>query len=141
MEKHRDLAHTIVNYLRYSNFWVATIIMAASVLCVSGCVSAAKAKADARAAYNAGQQDAMARMSQVEKLNITIVGPVRNSVVAWKEDLTLANALLAAEYLSNTDPRQILIVRKGIAIPVDPNQLLSGKDVPLQPGDVIHLQP
>jgi hypothetical protein len=130
-----------VNYLRYSNFWVATIIMAASVVCVSGCVSAAKAKADARAAYNAGQQDAMARMSQVEKLNITVVGPVRNSVVAWKEDLTLANALLAAEYLSNTDPRQILIVRKGIAIPVDPNQLLSGRDVPLQPGDVIHLQP
>ncbi len=116
-------------------------MMATSVLCVSGCVSAAKAKADARAAYNAGQQDAMARMSQVEKLNITVVGPVRNSVVAWKEDLTLANALLAAEYLSNTDPRQILIVRKGIAIPVDPNQLLSGKDVPLQPGDVIHLQP
>jgi hypothetical protein len=130
-----------VNYLRYSNFWVATIMMAASVVCVSGCVSAAKAKADARAAYNAGQQDAMARMSQVEKLNITVVGPVRNSVVAWKEDLTLANALLAAEYLSNTDPRQILIVRKGIAIPVDPNQLLSGRDVPLQPGDVIHLQP
>jgi hypothetical protein len=130
-----------VNYLRYSNFLVATIMMATSVLCVSGCVSAAKAKADARAAYNAGQQDAMARMSQVEKLNITVVGPVRNSVVAWKEDLTLANALLAAEYLSNTDPRQILIVRKGIAIPVDPNQLLSGKDVPLQPGDVIHLQP
>jgi hypothetical protein len=130
-----------VNYLRYSNFWVVTIMMAASVVCVSGCVSAAKAKADARAAYNAGQQDAMARMSQVEKLNITVVGPVRNSVVAWKEDLTLANALLAAEYLSNTDPRQILIVRKGIAIPVDPNQLLSGKDVPLQPGDVIHLQP
>jgi hypothetical protein len=130
-----------VNYLRYSNFWVATIIMATSVICVSGCVSAAKAKADARAAYNAGQQDAMARMSQVEKLNITVVGPVRNSVVAWKEDLTLANALLAAEYLSNTDPRQILIVRKGIAIPVDPNQLLSGRDVPLQPGDVIHLQP
>jgi len=130
-----------VNYLRYSNFWVDTIMMAASVVCVSGCVSAAKAKADARAAYNAGQQDAMARMSQVEKLNITVVGPVRNSVVAWKEDLTLANALLAAEYLSNTDPRQILIVRKGIAIPVDPNQLLSGRDVPLQPGDVIHLQP
>jgi hypothetical protein len=130
-----------VNYLRYSNFWVVTIMMAASVVCVSGCVSAAKAKADARAAYNAGQQDAMARMSQVEKLNITVVGPVRNSVVAWKEDLTLANALLAAEYLSNTDPRQILIVRKGIAIPVDPNQLLSGRDVPLQPGDVIHLQP
>ena len=117
------------------------LMMAASIILVSGCVSAAKAKAEARAAYNAGQQDAMARMSQVEKLNITVVGPVRNSMVAWKDELTLASALLAAEYLSNTDPRQILIMRKGMAIPVDPNQLLNGKDVPLQPGDIIHLQP
>ena len=108
---------------------------------VGGCVSAAKAKADAQAAYIAGQQEGLARGQQGAKLNVTVVGPVRNSIIPWSEGLTLANAIVAAEYFGKTDPKQIFIVRHGIVIPMDPRYLLNGKDVPLQAGDLVQIQP
>jgi hypothetical protein len=61
-------------------------------------------------------------------------------VVPWTEDLTLAKALMAAEYQSRRNPRQIIILRGGQTIPVDPNLLLNGEDVPLQAGDRVEIR-
>jgi hypothetical protein len=110
-----------------------------------GCVSKSKADAKARAAYIAGQQQALMRMQQAQTQGqgpcVTVNGEVRNHVVPWTEGMTLAKALVAADYLGAADPGQIFIVHNGIAIRVEPRQLLSGVDIPLQPGDIVQLMP
>ena len=70
---------------------------------------------------------------------VTVNGEVRNHVVPWTEGLTLARAVIAADYIGTADPGQILIVHNGIATRLDPKQLLSGVDIPLQPGDMVQL--
>jgi hypothetical protein len=115
------------------------------VVALGGCVSKSKANAQARAAYMAGQQQAMARMQQTQTLGqgpcVTVNGEVRNRVVPWTQGLTLAKAVIAADYYGAKDPGQLIIVHNGIASRVDPKQLLSGVDIPLQPGDIVQLVP
>jgi hypothetical protein len=110
-----------------------------------GCVSKSKANAQARAAFLAGQQEAMTRMQQAQTQGqgpcVTINGQVRNRVVPWTQGLTLAKALVAADYFGAADPGQIIIVHHGIATRVEPQKLLSGVDIPLQPGDIVQLMP
>ena len=108
---------------------------------LAGCVSKGKANAQARAAFMAGEQRAMARMQQAQGPSVTLNGEVRNHVVPWTEGLTLAKAVLAADYCGAKDPGQIIIVHNGIGTRVDPMQLLSGVDIPLQPGDIVQLVP
>jgi hypothetical protein len=109
---------------------------------LTGCVSKSKADARARAAFLAGQQQAamMSRQTQLQGPSVTLIGEVRNSVVRWSADLTLAKAVIAAQYYGNTDPAEIVIQRNGKEIPCDPKQLLSGADVQLEPNDVIELR-
>jgi hypothetical protein len=104
-----------------------------------GCANKAQQEAKARAAFLAGQQEALQRIQQGAQVNITILGPVSNPIVTWNSDLTLAKAIVAAGYNGRTDPKEILIHRSGQSIPVDPQKLLNGEDIPLQPGDVIEL--
>jgi hypothetical protein len=110
-----------------------------------GCVSKSKADAKARAAYIAGQQQAMMRLQQAQTQGqgpcVTVNGEVRNHVVPWTEGMTLAKALVAADYLGAADPGQILVVHNGIATRVEPRLVLSGVDIPLQPGDIVQLLP
>ena len=110
-----------------------------------GCVSKSKANAQAHAAFMAGQQQAMMKMQQAQTAGqgpcVTVNGEVRNHVVPWTEGLTLARAVIAADYIGTADPGQILIVHNGIATRLDPKQLLTGVDIPLQPGDIVQLVP
>jgi hypothetical protein len=112
-------------------------------LALSSCVSKKKADQRARAAFFAGQQQAavMNRQTQLQGPTVTVLGEVRNALVRWTLDLTLAKAVVAAEYYGKTDPTQIVIQRDGKEIVCDPKKLLSGDDVPLQPNDVIQLGP
>ena len=93
----------------------------------------------------AGQQQAVARMQQVQAQtqgpSVTVNGEVRNRVIPWTEGLTLAKAVLAADYYGAADPGQIILVHHGIATRLDPKQLLTGVDIPLQPGDIVQLVP
>jgi hypothetical protein len=127
----------------FSNPGVCVLILLA--VAFGGCVSKSKAKAQAQAAYLAGQQQAMARMQQLQAQGqgpcVTVNGEVRNRVVPWTEGMTLAKALVAADYYGAADPGQILIIHNGIASRVEPQKLLSGVDIPLQPGDVVQLMP
>lgn len=110
---------------------------------LSGCVSKTAAQAQARAAFLAGQQQAMQTMieRQAEGPTVTFVGPVRNILVPWTANLTLAKAVVAADYFGKGDPHEIIICRSGQQIPVDPKQLLAGEDVPLMPRDVVEIKP
>ena len=114
-------------------------ILCASVFLSSSCVSKSKAQAQAREAYLAGQQAAMARMAKNQEPIVTFVGPVKHPTIPWSENLTLAKAIIAAGYLPPGEPSQIMIVREGQAIPIDPKRLLSGEDIPLLSGDLIQL--
>jgi hypothetical protein len=118
---------------------ISALIAFLLVLTISGCVTKSKAKAEAQAAFMAGQQQAMIRMSQPHQSVVTFIGPVRNPTVPWTQDLTLAKAIIATGYTAQGDPRQIMIVRNGQAIPVDPKKLLEGEDIPLVAGDLVQI--
>jgi hypothetical protein len=113
------------------------VIVALILPCGLACVSKSKARAQAQAAFQAGQQQA----GQLPMTNVVIVrGEVRMPVVPWVEDLTLARALVAADYSALADPREILIIRRGVAQRVDIRKLLSGAEDPLlEPGDIIEI--
>ena len=66
---------------------------------------------------------------------------MRNRVVPWTEGLTLARALVMADYCGAADPGQIIIVHNCIATQIEPKRLLSGEDIPLQPRDVVQIMP
>ena len=127
------------------HYWLQRCGCALCLLFLLGCVSKAKAKRDAHAAFMAGQQDAMrrAQLQAAQGPSITVNGPVRNPVLPWSEDLTVAKALVEAEYTLPGDPAEILLVRSGRAFRLELQQLFSGRDVPLEPGDIIqlHAQP
>ena len=110
---------------------------------LAGCVSKSQAKAQERAAYIRGQQEAVARIQQAQTQGqgpcITVNGEVRNRVVPWTEGMTLAKAIMAADYCGAADPGQIIVVHNGIARRIELQQLMSGVDVPLQPGDIVQL--
>ncbi len=111
---------------------------------LSGCVSKSTANAEARAAFATGQQQGMMRMAQQDQSQastVTVVGQVRNSVIPWTPDLTLAQAIVAADYFGKGNPTSIIIVHNGVGRMVDPKKLLSGEDVPLAEHDVVTIRP
>lgn len=126
--------------------WPYLLVLVGFLL--AGCVSKGTAEARARAAFMAGQQQqlqqqaaTMARQSQIRGPTVTVLGPVRNSLVPWTADLTLAKAVLAAEYYGPRDPSVIIIQRGGKEFSYDPKTLLSGQDIPLDPNDVVEISP
>jgi hypothetical protein len=129
------------------------VLLLALAVPLAGCVTKAKATAQARAAYLQGQQDAFMRMQQSRQdpnsqlpqspevtQIVRIEGSVRNPVLPWRLNLTLAQAILDAGYNGTTDPTEILIVRNGRAMRLDVAQFLAGQDVSLLPGDVIRIK-
>src|SRR5579871_3619178 len=103
---------------------------------LSGCASKAKSREQMQHAYAAGmqagkleaQQQAQSAVPQVKFL-----GHVRNPVVLWSDGLTLAKALVQAEYLDQNDPTAITVYRNGQPIRIDPQTLLAGQDYELFP--------
>lgn len=110
-------------------------------LVASGCTSRSKATAQATAAFAAGQQRALAQMSEAQRTNIRVLGNVRHPEIPWADGLTLAQAIVAAECYERRDPREVVLIRRGERIPIDPKILLRGDDVPLEPGDTIEIHP
>ena len=110
---------------------------------LSGCVSKTKAQEQARAAFFAGQQQAamMSRQqTQIQGPTVTVIGEVRNPLLPWTTELTLAKALVEADYYGQSDPTEIVIQRNGQETRFDPKKLLGGADVQLMPSDVIELR-
>jgi hypothetical protein len=110
-------------------------------LAFSGCTTRSKARAQAQAAFAAGQQQALAQMRDAQRTNIRVIGNVRNPEVPWAEGLTLAQAIVAAACYEQHDPREIVLIRRGERIAIDTKILLRGDDVPLEAGDTIEIHP
>jgi hypothetical protein len=105
-------------------------------------VTKSKAQADARAAFEAGQRQALQAQAMRPALGPSVIlnGPVERSLVQWHPGLTLAQALVDAGYNGPGEPTALYVVRQGRAFQVDPQQLLRGDDVPLEAGDVIEIR-
>jgi hypothetical protein len=114
--------------------------LAVLVLPLTGCETRRQARLEAQQAYVAGQQQALEQSSP--KAPVVIVnGPVRNSVIPWTEDLTLAKAILAADYTGYLRPRLIRVTRKGETTEVKTSELLNGLVMPLESGDILEVVP
>jgi hypothetical protein len=109
-------------------------------LVAAGCVTRSQANVQARAAYLAGQNDALAKMAADQRISVFIVGPVQKSEVPWVEGLTLAQAIATANYTSRYNPKEITITRQGEQASINPKDLINGHVVPLQPGDTITIR-
>jgi len=116
-----------------------TLILLATAL--SGCTTKSKAKANTRAAYAAGQQQALALTADARRVNIRFLGPVRQTEVLWEEGLTLAQAIAVADYADARSPNTIVIIRQRERVIVSPRDLLAGKDISLEPGDIVEIHP
>jgi hypothetical protein len=115
-------------------------IVAVAVL-ATGCTSKSRARAEAQQAWLAGQNAALQQQAaQAQPGGITVVGPVQHSNVPWVVGLTLTQAIATATYLSPDAPKQIIITRQGEDGAVDPQALVNGVQIPLEPGDVITLK-
>jgi len=106
----------------------------------AGCTTTSRARAQAQQSYLAGQNAALQRQVS-QPGSITVLGPVQNSSVPWVVGLTLTQAIATANYLSPDAPAQIIITRQGEDATVDPQSLINGVQIPLEPGDVITLKP
>ncbi|HWD18922.1 MAG TPA: hypothetical protein VHB20_06555 [Verrucomicrobiae bacterium] len=113
-------------------------------LILAGCESRRAARERAREAYVAGQQQAMAqqRLYQSQRPSVTVEGQVQQHLVPWTEGLTLARAIVAATYTGFMNPSSVRVLRNGQVVQNIPGvDLLRGQDMPLQPGDVVQLNP
>lgn len=119
--------------------YILPLFLAVMVPC--GCETKATARAQARAAYAAGQASAYRRMLNETRTSIQIIGDVKNPEIEWEDGMTLAGLLLVAEYQGQNGPGEIIIERKGEKIPVDVKALLNGDDVALEPGDTVVINP
>ncbi len=127
------------------NFVLAGMILAVG-LSTGGCVSKSKSEAKAREAFLVGQlrtyqQQQMQGPGVGQPKTVTILGPVLNRVLEWREEFTLAQAIAEAEYQPVVDPRAVILIRGGERLPLNVRQILSGRvNPPLEPGDVIEIQ-
>ena len=118
-------------------FPIAILILAVGS---SGCITRSQSRAEAEAAYQAGQRDAYARITALQRTSVVVIGPVQKPEVQWTEGLTLAQAILAANYTGHGNPKGISLIRQGETTRIDPKDLLRGNDLPLQPGDTIMIR-
>ena len=106
--------------------WLVAMVL----LC--GCQSTRYAGPSARVESSAITDNVPAR--------VVVKGIVRYPFIQWTEDLTVARAIVTAEYLGARDPIVISIRRGRESFYVDPARLALGIVDPwLEPGDIVEL--
>lgn len=121
--------------------WFHFFCLGLLISAMPGCTSRAKARAEVQRAYAAGRMQAIQQLQQANGPSVTVLGQVQTPLVRWEEGLTLAEAIINANYLPPDEPLSIVILRQGQAIPVDPKRLLRGEDLPVLAGDIIEIRP
>jgi hypothetical protein len=112
-----------------------------ALMTILGCKSPAKKRPGVEGYHELlrAQQQALA-LEQSQMPTVHFRGSVQNPLVPWREELTLAEALLDAQYTLPLAPRAIRVHRQGRTYPVDVRRLLRGTENPLlEPGDVIEV--
>jgi hypothetical protein len=117
------------------------LIILFCALVATGCTTKSRSQRNAQNAFLAGQNAALRRQLAAQYDGVTVIGPVQNPQVPWVVGLTLAQAIATANYLDANAPQEIIITRQGESATLDPNVLINGAVVPLEPGDVVELRP
>ena len=80
--------------------WLASVLLVLILTLCHGCVSKSKARAEAQAAFAAGQQQALANLArgQTQGPQVTLIGEVRNpgAYAFTKKDITIVEAISMA---------------------------------------------
>jgi hypothetical protein len=119
---------------------IARVAAVVLLLAVAGCVSKKTAQMEARQAYSAGQAQAAQQALRPENTSsVYVLGKVTNHTIPWTAELTLAQAIVEANYVGIFNPKMIRVTRNGQSIEVEPNDLLKGNDIPLLAGDAIQI--
>jgi hypothetical protein len=72
---------------------------------------------------------------------VFFTGDVKLNSVPWHEGLTLAEAIIQAQYTGYSDPFSITLTRNGLGYRIDVRRLLRGEENPLlEPGDRINVR-
>lgn len=109
---------------------------------MAGCVSKKTADARAREAYREGQDQAAKQWQEKRPPEVVMRGPVQHPTVAWTENLTLAKAIVDANYTGFMNPVLIRVIRNGQMVDeVKGIDLLHGQDFPLEAGDIVDIIP
>lgn len=117
---------------------LAVILFTTALL--NGCVTQEGARREAQRTLLQEQQRAEFEKQQKEPA-VWFRGDIRHPRVPWQEGLGLAEALVAAHYTANWDPRILTITRDGQVYPVSVRRLLRGQENPqLEPGDIIDVR-
>ncbi len=111
-------------------------ILILALAALTGCVTKSQADAQARAAYLAGEKAAYQSIA-ASQTDIVVLGNVQKHQVPWVAGLTLAQVLATADYTGQHDPQDIILRRNSVQTHVDPKELLNGRDITLEPGDVV----
>ena len=110
-------------------------------LCAAGCVTKKEDATRARQAYMAGQQPLPQAVLPPGEPSVLVRGAVQHPALPWTEGMTLANAIVAANYTGFMNPILVRIIRQGqIVDECKGIDLLRGHDFPLESGDTIILQ-
>jgi hypothetical protein len=128
---------------RFSDIVIGCVFAVLLALATAGCVSKSTARLREQNAYLAGQNTVLQQhqaQSDAASPGVDIVGPVQHPHVPWVTGLTLAQAITTANYVGADAPKQIIITRHGESAALDATALTSGKDIPLEIGDVIELR-
>jgi hypothetical protein len=116
------------------------VLVGGLVLGITGCVSQSTARREHLKAYEEGRQKALSEQATQNDPVVWFRGDIRNPRVPWREGLTLAEALLTAQYTWSWDPHLITVTRDGKVYPVNPKMLMRGTDNPvLEAGDIIEV--
>jgi hypothetical protein len=82
----------------------AVPLLCLALIVASGCTTKSKARDEARKAFLAGQQQGLGQAQESQRTAVRVIGNVKNPVIEWTSSLTLAEAIIAADYLSPNNP-------------------------------------
>lgn len=121
-----------------------SLVIASLLLAVTfplpSCTTRSNSRRQADAAFRAGQQRALVDVATRQN-GITFVGPVVNAVVPWRQGLTLGQAVAAAGWNAQSEPRLIIFARGEETAELTPAQLLQAAAFPVEPGDRVEILP
>jgi len=106
----------------------------------AGCTTRSKARANADAAFHAGQQRAMIQ-AHAEQNGITFTGPVLRRIVPWTEGITLAEVIAAAQWSGLGDPQLVIVTRGSGRVEMTPAEVLAAAQFLMEPGDKVEMLP
>ena len=123
---------------------ICNLLVGLGAMVMTGCVAKSTAQAQARAAFMAGRNQGLSQAQPAQPPQfpaVTVLGNVKFSNVPWTVNMTVAKAIVEAEYLGAGDPTDIIVSHNGEVTNVNPARLLKGDDMPLDVGDRVEIRP